>query len=177
MEENENSTPNGEITQEAIDALKAELEAEKAKTTEAVTQATQDLNDRIASLETDLSGASGQLEAAVAQVASLSGELETAKTGHDAAVTAFREHVLASNPLLPADIVHGNTVDEIKSSMDKANALIGHIKQGLEAQQGAQQEQNTVPAGAPGRTPTDTSAMTTREKINYGLNQVRSKIS
>jgi hypothetical protein len=85
------------------------------------------------------------------------------------AVKAYREQLLKINPLLPADMVSGATVSEINASAEKASALVESIKKGLQAAD----QTVTVPAGSPGRTPQDTSAMSTREKITFGLDQAR----
>jgi hypothetical protein len=90
-------------------------------------------------------------------------------------VSAYRDLVLKSNPLLPADMITGSTVEEVNASVEKANGIIGQVREGLEKQTQQVTQQTQIPAGSPGRTPADLSAMTTREKINYGLDQDKKK--
>ena len=72
-----------------------------------------------------------------------------------------------------------NDIKEFYSLAHEANMRLfmmrGQLEQLQNRQQGLEQQtqENSVPAGAPGRTPPDLSNMTTREKINYGLNQSR----
>ncbi len=165
----DNNTNNQTVTQEAYDQLKSELEAERSKVQESVEAAALPLKERIASLEADLQARTDELDQQKALAEERGTGLASLTAQHEGAVAAYRELVLQSNPVLPADMVQGSTIDEVKASVDKATALVGQIKQGL-----AQQQSNTnVPAGSPGRTPADLSAMTTREKINYGLDQAR----
>jgi chromosome segregation ATPase len=173
-EQNENHS-NGTITEEQYNQLKGELEQERAKVNEQVAQATQPLTERIASLEEELrtnAQAAEQQKAAAEEkdkgFASLSAQ-------HEGAVNAYRDLVLKSNPLLPADMITGATVEEINASVEKANGIIGRVKEGLELQNHQQTQQTTIPAGSPGRAPADLSNMTTREKINYGLDQAKKK--
>lgn len=172
--ENENNS----ITQEEYDQLKAELEAEKAKSQDAVGQATQELTGRVASLEADLAAKDIVLHEKDTQIGELTTqgesqtqELATAKGTLESAVGAFKDVVLKANPLIPTDLIQGLTIDEVNASLEKATALVGQIKQGLEKEGNAEK----IPPGAPQRTGLDLSAMTTKEKINYGLREAQEK--
>jgi hypothetical protein len=172
---NDNNTNNQTVTREAYDQLKSELEAERTKVQESIEAAALPLKERIASLEADLQARTDELDRQKALAEERGTGLASLTAQHEGAVAAYRELVLQSNPVLPADMVQGSTVDEVKASVDKATALVGQIQQGLATQQQTQQNSNNVPAGSPGRTPADLSAMTTREKINYGLDQSRKR--
>jgi multidrug resistance efflux pump len=160
----DNNTP----TAEDYEALRQELEAEKQKATQLVEEATKPLQERIASLEADLQAASDELQAT-------GNELDGAKAAYAYAVEDFKKLVLASNPLFTPDIIAGDTIEDVKASVDKANALVGKVKEGLEAQAKALAGLTTVPAGAPARGPQSTEGLSTKEKINLGLEQARKK--
>jgi hypothetical protein len=168
---NENNTNNPVINQQAFDQLKAELEAEKAKAPELVNQATQPLKERIAALEADLQTKSEETEGLKAAVAEKDKGFASLTTNFEAAVGAYRNQVLKFNPLIPPEMILGNTIADIDQAVAKATALVGKIKEGLTQEI----QQATIPAGAPGRTPPDTSSMTTREKITQGISNARKK--
>ena len=159
-------------SKEEYDALKAELEAEKAKSQEAVVlheKDKQELTDRVASLEADLASKGTQIGELTTQAESQGQELTTSKAALESAVGAYKDVVLKANPLIPTDMLQGLSIDEVNASLEKASALVGQIKQGLEKEGNAE----SAPAGAPQRTGPDLSSMTTKEKINYGLDQAR----
>jgi len=173
-EENENN--NNTVTQSApggYDQLKAELEAERARVNQSLEAAAAPLNERIAALETDVQARDRELAELKTRAEQDSTNFASLTAQYQGAVSAYRELVLKSNPLLPADMVQGGTIDEVNAALDKAAALVSQVKQGIEAQQQTTAQETAIPAGAPGRTPADLSAMSTREKINYGLNQAR----
>ena len=167
----ENNTNTPEITQEAFDQLKADLEAEKAKAPELVNQATQPLKERIAALEADVSAKSEEAKGLKTAVAEKDKGFASLTANFEAAVGAYRSQVLKVNPLIPAEMILGNTIADIDQATEKANSLVGKIKEGLTLEI----QQTTIPAGAPGRTPPDTSTMTTREKITQGIEKARKK--
>ena len=168
---NENNT--NPITQEEYDQLKTELEAERTKVQESIQSATQPLQERIGSLEADLQAKGNELTEQMTLAKERGTSIASLQAQHDGAVTAYRELVLKSNLLVPADMVQGTSIDDINASLEKASNLVSQIQQGVQAQSQTNSQANQVPAGAPGRTPPDLSAMTTREKITYGLSQVR----
>ena len=167
----ENNTP----TAEDYAALKLELEAEKQKAQTLVTEATQALTDRVATLEADLTAKTGELETLQGQLTTVQGDFEGAKAAYAYAVEDFRKLVLQTNPLFTPDIIGGDTIDAVKASVEKAGVLVSKVKEGLEAQAKALAGLTTVPAGAPARSPINTEGLSTKEKINLGLEQARKK--
>ena len=166
----EQTTPtNDQVSQEDYQALKAELEAEKAKLTQAVSDATQELTGRVTTLEADLQAKGTQIGELTTQAEGQAQELTIAKGVLESAVGAYKDVVLKANPLIPTDLIQGLTIDEVSASLEKATALVGQIKEGLEKNGSA----DKIPPGAPQRTGPDLSSMTTKEKINYGLDQAR----
>jgi hypothetical protein len=167
-EENEPKVENNTPTTEDYEALKAELEAEKQKATELVTQATTPLQERITALENTAAEQQIELNAKLE-------ELAGAKAAYAYAVEDFKKLVLASNPLFTPDIIGGDTIDAVKASVGKAGVLVSKVKEGLEAQASALSQLSVVPAGAPARSQINTEGLSTKEKINLGLEQARKK--
>jgi hypothetical protein len=72
---------------------------------------------------------------------------------------------------LPPEVISGTTVEEVKASLGRANKLVSSVQAAL-AQQAAAA---VVPAGAPVRGPASTEGLSTKEKINLGLEQAKKK--
>ena len=134
-EENENptNTTNGTITEEQYNQLKGELEAERAKVTEQVREATQPLTERITSLEEQLRGKTEEAEQHRTAAEEKDRTFASLSAQHEGAVGAYRDLVLRSNPLLPADMITGGTIEEVNASVEKASGLIDSVKKGLES--------------------------------------------
>jgi multidrug resistance efflux pump len=165
--ENTNQTP----TAEDYAALKLELEAERQKATELVEQATKPLQVRITELEADLATKTGELEPLKGQLAEASVNFEGAKAAYSYALEDFKKLAASSNPLIPPEVIFGTTVEEVKASLTRANNLVANVQESLAKQAAA----SAVPAGAPARTGPNVEGMSTKEKINLGLEQARKK--
>ena len=76
------------------------------------------------------------------------------------AVARYREGILQQNPEIPEDLVTGSSIAEIDASLEKARAVVESVKQHLEEK---------VPAGAPARSGVNVSALSPRQKIEYGV--------
>ena len=81
------------------------------------------------------------------------------------AVASYKEQVIQGNPGVPADMIVGETVEEIDESLKKALALIEKVRQEMEAEVSNMR----IPGGAPQRTPMDLSGLSAREKIQYAI--------
>ena len=81
------------------------------------------------------------------------------------AVASYKEQVIQGNPGVPADMIVGETVEEIDESLEKALALIEKVRQEMEAEASKMR----IPGGAPQRTPMDLSGLSAREKIQYAI--------
>jgi len=123
--------------------------AEETKDTE--TQNKDDLQARIAQLEQNVS--------------SRDSEMAVLKGSLSGAVVKYRAAVLTSAPEIPAELVKGDSIDEIDASLEQARGIVSKVRQQLEAEA----EANKVPTGAPERTPQDLSALSPAEKIAYAL--------
>jgi len=81
------------------------------------------------------------------------------------AVASYKTLVIKSNPGVLAELVAGDSIESVNSSLENAKALVNRVKEGLEVEIVAAR----VPAGAPERTPPDLSALSPREKIQYAI--------
>ena len=81
------------------------------------------------------------------------------------AIAAYKEQVIQGNPGVPADMITGETVEEIDEALKKALALIEKVRQEMEAEASKMR----IPGGAPQRTPMDPSGLSAREKIQYAI--------
>jgi len=81
------------------------------------------------------------------------------------AVSSYKALVVKSNPEVLEELITGDTIEGISASLERAKTIVGRVRQGLEVEIAAAR----VPAGAPQRTPIDLSALSPREKIQYGI--------
>ena len=81
------------------------------------------------------------------------------------AVSSYKALVVKANPEVLEELITGDSIDDISASLEKAKSIVGRVRQGLEAEMASAK----VPAGAPERTPTDLSALSPREKIQYAI--------
>jgi len=170
VEENtkvENNTP----TAEDYAALKLELEAEKERAAGLVGQATTELQGKVTNLETEVATKTQDIEALKGQLAEASTNFEGAKAAYAYAVEDFKKLAAASNPLIPPEVIFGTTVEEVKASLARTNKLVANVQESLAKQAVA----SVVPAGAPARTGPNVEGMSTKEKINLGLEQAKRK--
>jgi len=74
----------------------------------------------------------------------------------------LREVWLANDPAIPAEMVTGDTLEELEASLAAARELAGRVRE-----QVRRESAMAVPAGAPGRLPA--APATPLEKIRAGL--------
>jgi len=157
MENEQETTEDAAAAGSEIDKLRQENESLAA--------GLQARDTRIMQLEEALSGTNSE-------VAGLKQELEQARRmteelgqAYPAAVNAYRELAVSSNPGVPADLVAGDTIDEVNDSLKSSLSLMERVRQEMEAEA----SKTRVPAGAPQRVPQDLSGMSPREKIRYAI--------
>jgi chromosome segregation ATPase len=81
------------------------------------------------------------------------------------AVASYKALVVQANPGVLAELITGDTVEEVNESLKNAQALVDRVRQEMEAEA----SKTRVPAGAPQRAPLDLSALSPREKIQYAI--------
>jgi hypothetical protein len=167
----ETKTENRTPTAEDYAALKAALATERAKARELAEQATKPLLEKVTGLEAEVASRIQDIESLKGQLAEASAGFEGAKAAYAYAVEDFKKLAAASNPLIPPEAICGTTVEEIKASLDRASKLVTNVREAMLKQAQA----TSVPAGAPARTGPDLSTLSTREKINLGLEQARKR--
>lgn len=135
-----------------------------------------ELEQLIASKESELAlkdSRISELEQAVAsrdsQLAALNQSLAELETRLSQAVASYRALVVKANPAVPAELISGDSVEEIDQSLANAQVLVDRVRQELEVEIAAAK----IPAGAPMRTPLDFSALSPKEKIQYAIGERR----
>lgn len=117
-----------------------------------------------------------KLEQAVAakesEIVALKKELEELKQALDGltreiprAVAAYKEIIVQANPGILPELISGDTIEAVGESVKHARAIMDRVRQEMEAEAA----KTRVPAGAPQRAAPDFSALSAREKIQYGL--------
>ncbi len=81
------------------------------------------------------------------------------------AVANYRALVVEQNPGVLAELISGGSIAEVNEALRNARALVTRVKQEVEAEAA----QTRVPFGAPQRAALDLSALSSREKIQYGI--------
>ncbi len=138
-----------------------ELAVRLAQKEETLQQATR----RIAELEqlvTELEEKAASLEKSLAESEQ---KLAEAERAFSLAVASYTAQIIEANPQIPAELITGETIEAVDSSLKTARTLINKIKEGLEAEI----KTARIPAGAPPRVPIDFSSLSPREKIQHGI--------
>ena len=138
-----------QVTAADREARAAHLEGQLSQVREELSQAESETQAR----EGELAGAREQAEALQAQVRS--------------SAERYREAALQQSPELPAELVTGDTVEEVDQAIQRARETVSKVRGHLESQAQA----GRVPVGAPPRSGPDFSAMSAEEKIRFGLQQ------
>ena len=147
LNQNQDPVPEGEEPEESQNSKITELESLVAQKGGELTEA----NSRITELE---------------QVASESAEKFKAISDSLAeALASYKAMVVQANPEVPEELISGDSIESVNESLGQAKAMISRVRQGLEAEIQA----TRIPVGAPQRTPPDLSALSPREKIQYGI--------
>ena len=111
------------------------------------------------------------LEASVGGMERAAGEREQQVEGMRSqlsqAVGAFRASLLEADPGLPADLVAGDTVEELQASHVRARQIVEQVRGRLEEQALLER----TPSGAPARGDADVSSLSPEEKIRLGLSR------
>ena len=162
-----------ELNQEGLDELVSSKETAETKVGELTSQ----LGERDAEIGevkgeltklTELGKTKDEaLAVAEAATGEMTAKLEAATSGLTAAIQSYKEMALQANPNIPAELITGESIEELVASLEKANAVVAKVKETITAETKA----GKVPAGAPQRTPPDLSALSPRDKIKHAINQ------
>jgi len=99
------------------------------------------------------------------ELAAIRAEIDEARQRLALAVAKYRLLALERQPQIPAELVSGETVEEVARSLATARALVERVRRQLEAET----QSRRVPVGSPGRQGADVSALSPRDKIAYAL--------
>lgn len=124
---------------------------------------------RISELEQAMADRDNQITTHKQSVAELDQRLIDLNNRLSQAVSSYRAVVVRSNSGVLEELITGDTIEAIDKSVEDAQTLISKVKEGLEAEMAM----TKVPAGAPQRTPLDLSALSPRDKIQYGIGERR----
>jgi len=81
------------------------------------------------------------------------------------AVAAYKELIVQANPGILAELITGDSIEEVNESLKNARALMERVRQEMEAEVA----KTRVPPGAPQRAQLDLSSLSAREKIQYAI--------
>ncbi|MBM3175443.1 MAG: hypothetical protein FJZ93_06920 [Chloroflexi bacterium] len=175
MADEQTKTENQSPPTEDKAAIEAELLAEAIRNDKLVEEATAPLREKIAEFERQLTTREAELKELNERYQLKEQELAGASAAYLFAVEDYRQLAAQANPFVTLDLLEGGTIDAIKGSMARANALVSKVKESMQQQAQAFAQLANVPAGAPGRTEPDLAALSPAEKIAYGLEQAKRK--
>jgi chromosome segregation ATPase len=155
----------GEL-QEQIAAARAEIDALQNSAADAEARA-QTARAEADGLCEQLRYAQASTDAAAGEASALREQLARSDERASAAAARYRELVVRAEPAVPADLVTGDTVEEIDASLEAARSVVGRVRTHMEEQA----QSVRVPVGAPQRGSPDLGALTPEQKIRYGLGQ------
>lgn len=149
VEEMDSGAPERTPPEDAAPSRVGELEAEVARLTAALGAAERDAATALA----DAGDLRGLLDASARQAAD--------------AASRYREALLRAEPSLPADMLEGETIDELDAALELARSIAGRID--AEARRIAA---GATPAGAPERGAPNLAGLSPEQKIRIGLERL-----
>lgn len=150
--------------EQEVETRRSELEALKQEK-ETHARALAEREASVTRLGQELAGKDNEMTTLRQAAAESERKLAEANSTLVQAVASYRELVTKTNPGIPVEMVGGDSIEAINRSLENACALVEKVKQGIEAET----SRTRVPAGAPQRKPSDLSALSAREKIQYGI--------
>ena len=116
------------------------------------------LEQALAGKDSEIAALKQALDEAERKMSELGGALAQA-------VAAYKELVVQANPGVLAELITGDSIEEVNEALKNAQALVDRVRQEMEAEAA----KTRVPAGAPQRAPIDLSSLSAREKIQYAI--------
>jgi chromosome segregation ATPase len=149
---------------EEVGATGDEIEELKRKN-EALTRELESRDALITRLEQTLAGKDSEIAALKQALDEAERKLADLGRALPQAVAAYKELVVQANPGVLAELITGDTVEQVNESLKNAQTLVDRVRQEMEAEA----SKTRIPAGAPQRAPLDLSALSPREKIQYAI--------
>ena len=154
---------NTEKEQDHVDEEKVgESGTESGHDTEILTRELESRETTISSLEQSLTVKDSEIAGLKQSLNEVKGESVRLDNTLVETVKAYKELILQANPGVLAELITGDTVGEVDKSLKNARTLMDKVRQEIEAAT----SKTRIPAGAPQRTPLDTSILSPREKIS-----------
>lgn len=155
---------NGESSPEVREQIGAQLQEENLGNKEFI-QAITERDDRIDELTSLLTQARDELETREEAADNAMAEFMALKEEKDEAIAACCDALRLAHPEVPADLIRGETVEELNNSVHSGRELVDRVRKALQSERDA----TRVPAGAPVSGGPDLDGLTPREKIATGI--------
>jgi len=159
------------VNEEEITALQAELEGARREAEELKGQLGE-RDARLGEVQRQLAEATAAKETGEEELVSVragladrEAQLAAATESLSNAVERYRASLIAANPEIPQEMIGGDAISDIDTSLERARELAGRVRTRLEEDLKA----TAVPVGAPQRSAPDLSDLSPREKIEYAL--------
>jgi chromosome segregation ATPase len=152
--------------QEELAEARAELERLQVTAADREARAAH-LESQQAQLQEELAQARSEAEARDQELTGLREQGEALQERVRSSAQRYRELALEHSPELPQELVTGETVEDVDQALQRARETVSKVRGHLESQAQA----GRVPVGAPPRSAPDLSALSTEEKIRFGLQQ------
>ena len=107
----------------------------------------------------------GRLEAVESDLSAATRENGELHARLQVAAGKYREALLMATPELPAELVAGESIEEVEASLAQARLTVAQVRERLQSQA----QSGRVPAGSPPRGGLDLSGLSALEKIRFGL--------
>lgn len=121
--------------------------------------------DHISRLEKTVAEKENQIEKLTTTAGSRKEDLGRLARNLEKVVSSYRAMVVKAHPDVPEELITGNSVDEIDSSLQQAVKIVERVKKALQQPP----ETQAVPAGAPARNHEPAAGLSAREKIQYAV--------
>ena len=155
---------NGDSTPEEREDIAATLAEEQRERVEAET-AISERDARIGELEAALERTREEVVGKKEEVDNAWAEMTALREVKDVAVTGYRDALRLAHPELPADLILGDTPEELAASVAGAQALVEKVRAALQSERQAAR----MPAGAPVDSGPDLAGLSARDKIAAGV--------
>jgi len=154
--------------QEELAGARAEVEALQVTVADREAR-TVHLQDELALARDALSAAQRDVEARGEENDGLRGRAETLESAVRSSADRYRALALERLPEVPAELVTGETIEEIDLSIGRARETVSNVRGHLEKHA----QSSRVPIGAPVRSEADASGLSAQEKIARGIEERR----
>jgi chromosome segregation ATPase len=159
--------PGGEdlaVLQGELVVARAQVERLQSEAADAQSRAQQAIAESTELREQVQTSTAAAAEAA-RDATSLREQLASAEQRLRGSAERYRDLVVRTEPALPAELIAGETIEDVDASVAAARDVVGRVRAHIDAQA----QTARVPAGAPQRSGADVSALSPEQKIRYGL--------